>query len=67
MDCCGPSKQKETDKEIKKEQTGTGQNPVEKEHKHGGGCCGGGGTRDMLLHIVLMVIVFLAISYFTRS
>jgi len=67
MDCCGSSKPKETDKEIKKEQTGNEQNPVEKEHNHGSGCCGGGGTKDMLLHIVLMVVVVLIISYFTRG
>lgn len=66
MDCCGSSKPKETDKEIKKEPTGTEQNPVEKEHKQGGGCCGGG-TKDMLLHIVLMVVVVLVVSYFTRG
>lgn len=64
MDCCGSGKPEETGKEIRNEQTGTGQNPVEKEQKHG--CCGGGGTRDMLIHIVLMIIVFFAISYFTR-
>lgn len=64
MDCCKP---KETDKELKKEQTSTGQNPVEKEHKQGGGCCGGGGTKDMLLHFALMIVVVLVVSYFTRS
>ncbi|CAG0965414.1 MAG: hypothetical protein OIN86_00690 [Candidatus Methanoperedens sp.] len=64
MDCCKP---KETDKEIKKEQTGTEQDPAENEHKQGGGCCGGGGTKDMLLHIVLMVVVVLVVSYFTRG
>ncbi len=66
MDCCGSNKPKETDKEIKKEQTGTELNPVEKEDKHGGGCCGGG-TKDMLMHIVLMVVVVLVVSYFTRG
>ncbi|MFA4957515.1 MAG: hypothetical protein WC556_11155 [Candidatus Methanoperedens sp.] len=66
MDCCGSSKPKETDKEIKKEQTGNEQNPVEKEQKHGGGCCGGG-TKDMLLHIVLMVVIVLVVSYFTKG
>lgn len=65
MDCCGSSKPNETDKDTKQEQTGTVKNPAEKEQKHSAGC--GGGTKDMLLHIVLMVIVFLAISYFTRA
>ncbi len=62
MDCCG--KTKETDKEIIKEQTGTQKNPVVNEHNHG--CCGGG-TKDMLMHLVLMVIAFLLLSYFLRS
>lgn len=66
MDCCGSSKPKETDKDTEQEQTGTIKNPAEKDQIHSAGCCGGG-TKDMLLHIVLMVIVFLAISYFTRA
>ncbi|NJD53495.1 MAG: hypothetical protein FIB07_11585 [Candidatus Methanoperedens sp.] len=66
MDCCGPSKPKETDKEIKQEQTGTEKNSVVKEQQHSGGCCGGG-MKDMLVHIVLMVIIVVAISYFTRG
>jgi len=53
------------DKDIIKEQTGTEKNPVENEHNHGGGCCGGG-TKDMLLHLVLMIIAFLIISYFLK-
>lgn len=64
MDCCGSSKTKETDKELKKE-PGAEKNPVENEHNHGGGCCGGG-TKDMLLHFVLMIVVFLIISYFLK-
>ncbi|CAG0959149.1 hypothetical protein METP2_00681 [Methanosarcinales archaeon] len=66
MDCCRSSKPNETDKDTKQEQTGTVKNPAEKEQKNSAGCCGGG-TKDMLLHIVLMVIVVLAISYFTRG
>lgn len=62
MDCCG--KTEETNKDIIKEQTGTEKNPVEKEHNHG--CCGGG-TRDMLLHFLIMMVVFLIISYVLRS
>lgn len=50
----------------KQEQTGIVKNPAEKEQKHSGGCCGGG-TKDMLMHIVLMVIIVLAIKYFTRG
>lgn len=67
MDCCGSSKPKDTDNEIKTGQTGIEKNPIEKEHNHGGGCCGGGGMKDMALHIVLMIIVVLVISYFTRG
>lgn len=63
MDCCG--KTKVTDKDIVKEQTGTEKNPVENEHNHGGGCCGGG-TKDILLHLVLMIVAFLIISYFLK-
>lgn len=66
MDCCGSSKPKETDIETTLEQTGTEKNPVEKDPKHRSGCCGGG-MKDMLVHIALMVIVVLAISYFTRG
>ena len=65
MDCCGSNKTKGTDKDIKQEQTGTEKNLVQKENIPGAGCCGGG-TRGMLLHIVLMIIVFLIISYFLR-
>lgn len=65
MDCCGSSTTKETDKSIKKEQTGIEKKPVENEHNHGGGCCGGG-IKDMLLHLVLMIIAFLIISYFLK-
>ncbi|CAG1004745.1 MAG: hypothetical protein OIN86_00375 [Candidatus Methanoperedens sp.] len=57
MDCCG--KTKGMDKDIIKEQTGTEKNPVENEHNHGGG----GGIKDMLLHLVLMIVAFLIISY----
>jgi len=62
MDCCGSSKTKETDKGIKKEQTGSEKNPVGNDHNHGAGCCGGG-TKGMLLHIVLMMIAIFIISY----
>jgi len=66
MDCCGSSKTKETDKELKKEQTSTEKNPVGKEHNHGGGCCGSS-TKDMLIHFVLMIVAFLLISYFLKK
>lgn len=65
MDCCGSSKTKESDEDIKREQTGTEKNPAKNEHNHGGGCCGGG-TRDMLLHFIQMIIAFLIISYFLK-
>ncbi len=63
MDCCG--KTKETDKDIIKEQAGIGKNPVENEHNHRSGCCGGG-TKDLLLHLVLMIVAFLIISYLLK-
>ncbi len=63
MDCCGSSKPKETNKDIKQEQTDTEKNPVEKKQTHGGGCCGGGGS-GMWLHIMIMLIVFAALWYF---
>jgi len=64
MDCCG--KTKGTDKDIIKEKTGNEKNPVENGHNHEGVCCGGG-TKDMLLHLVIMIVAFLIISYFLRS
>ncbi|VVB95828.1 Uncharacterised protein [uncultured archaeon] len=63
MDCCGSSKPKENDKDAKIDQKSNENNPVQKEH--GGGCCGGTG-KGMWLHLILMIIVFLAISYITR-
>ncbi|MFZ3058120.1 MAG: hypothetical protein WA102_00150 [Candidatus Methanoperedens sp.] len=63
MDCCGPSKPKDTDKDIKEDQTGIKKNPV--EQAHGGGCCGGGGS-GMWLHLVIMIIVVVVISYLTK-
>ncbi|MDD5615675.1 MAG: hypothetical protein PHH85_05685 [Candidatus Methanoperedens sp.] len=67
MDCCGSSKPKENDKEAK---TGklSGENNPQKEQAHaGGGCCGGGGANGMWLHLVLMIILVIAISYFTKG
>jgi hypothetical protein len=63
MDCC--VKTKGTDKDIIKEQKGTEKNPVENEHNHGGGCCCSG-TKDMVLHLLLMIVAFLIISYFLK-
>ena len=63
MDCCGSSKPKETDKDIKPDQAGNEKTPVEKEQTHGGGCCGGSGS-GMWLHLIIMLIVFAAIWYF---
>ncbi len=65
MDCCGSSKPKEKDDDIKGDQTGIKKNPVEKEQAHGGGCCGGGGS-GMWLHLLIMIIVVVVISYFTK-
>jgi len=78
MDCCGSSKpkkdkdvkenptEKETSKDVKAGHMGHENSPAEKEQVRGGGCCGGGGTKDMVLHFVLMIIVFLIISYFLK-
>ena len=63
MDCCG--KPKETEKDIKADQTGNEKNSVEKEQAHGGGCCGGGAA-GMWLHLIIMLIAFAAIWYFTK-
>lgn len=63
MDCCGTGK-KETGKDMKADQAGNEKNPVEKEQNHGGGCCGG--TGGMWLHLIIMIIVVLAISYFSK-
>ena len=72
MDCCGSTKPKDTEKDIKSDhegvnhnmkarQPGNENNPV-KEQNHGGGCCGGGGS-GMWLHLIIMLIVFVAIWY----
>ncbi len=63
MDCCGSSKPKEIDKDAKIDQKASENNPVQKEQVHG--CCGGGGM-GMWLHLVLMILAILVISYFTR-
>jgi len=70
MDCCGSNKSKEKDEDIKEDkqeaQTSIEKNPTEKSQATGGGCCGGG-TKDMVLHLVIMIVVFLIVSYFLRS
>lgn len=65
MDCCGQSKPKETDEGTKAEQKG-GNNPSMSEKAHSGGCCGSSGS-GMWLHLILMIIVVLIISYITKS
>ena len=68
MDCCGSSKPKENDKETKIEKLSGENNPAQKEHEHaGGGCCGGGGAKGMWLHLVIMIIAVIAISYFSKG
>ncbi len=66
MDCCGPSKPKEKNENIKEDKTDNGKNPVEKEQAHGGGCCGGSSS-GMWLHLILMIIVILVMSYITKG
>lgn len=65
MDCCGSSKPKEPDKDMKAERTDIEKNPVEKEQAHGGGCYGGGS--GMWLHLVIMLAVFIVIWYFSKG
>ncbi len=66
MDCCGSSKPKENDKEAKTDKLNSENDPAPKEHTHaGGGCCGGG--NGMWLHLVIMIIAIIAISYFTKG
>ena len=68
MDCCGSSKPKENDKGAKSDKLNSENNPVQKEHDHaGGGCCGGGGAKGMWLHLVIMIIAVIAISYFSKG
>jgi hypothetical protein len=84
MDCCGSSKSKEKDEDVKGShvdnentrtektngkdvKTGTSgheNSPSGKEQAHGGGCCGGGS--GMWLHLIIMLIVFGAIWFFTK-
>ncbi len=69
MDCCGSSKPKEKDKDVNakdvnSDQLGRENNPTEKEQTHGGGCCGGGGLGTWL-HLIIMVVMFIAIWYFS--
>ncbi len=65
MDCCGSSKPEEKNENIKEDQTGNGKNLIEEEQSHVGGCCGGSST-GMWLHLILMIIVVLVISYITK-
>lgn len=65
MDCCGSSKPKEADKDLKAGNVDSENNPTEKEQTHGGGCCGGGGS-GMWLHLIIMFIVFIALWYFSK-
>ncbi len=65
MDCCGSSKPEEKNENIKEDQTANGKNPIGKEQAHGGGCCGDSST-GMWLHLILMIIVVLIISYITK-
>lgn len=66
MDCCGSSNPKGKDKETKADNLSGENNPAQKEHTHtGGGCCGGGST-GMWLHLIIMLIVFAAIWFFTK-
>lgn len=76
MDCCGSTKPrntvkngkldpKEVENDIKTRQPSNENNPPAKEQTTGGGCCGGGGW-GMWLHLIIMIITVLVISYFTR-
>jgi len=58
MDCCTPKKdtgknEPENAKQMEKQNT-------EKSH---GGCCGGG---NMKLHLLLMIVLFALVWYFTK-
>ena len=66
MDCCGSSKPKENDKEAKTDKL-SGENNPQKEHAHAGGGCCGGGAKGMWLHLVIMIIAVIAISYFSKG
>jgi len=57
--------EKETVSDVKAGHMGHGNSPTEKEQPHGGGCCGGGGS-GMWLHLIIMLIAFAAIWYFTK-
>ncbi len=68
MDCCGPGKPKETEKDVRAGQL-SNENNQPKEHTHdahGGGCCGGGGA-GMWLHLIVMLVLFIAIWYFSKG
>ncbi len=67
MDCCGSSKPKENDKETKTDKLSSENSPAQKEHAHAGGGCCGGGANGMWLHLVLMIIVVIAISYYSKG
>ncbi len=68
MDCCGSSKPKDNDKGAKTGKLSSENDPTQKEHNHaGGGCCGGGGANGMWLHLIIMIIVVIAIKYFTKG
>jgi len=61
MDCCAPEKDPgKNEPEIEYSKQMQKQN---KETSHGG-CCGGG---NMKLHLLLMLVVFTLVWYFTRG
>ncbi len=74
MDCCGSSKPKDTEKDVKSDpkdvekdiKAGNENNPPVKEQTHGGGCCGGSGA-GMWLHLIVMLLMFIAIWYFSKG
>ncbi len=74
MDCCGSTKPKDTEQDIKSKPeekkdmarlAGYEDHSSAKEQNQGGGCCGGSGS-GMRLHLIIMFIIFVAFWYFGR-
>lgn len=71
MDCCGQSKPKEADKNIKTGNAGEevevkASNTGRENNQAGHGCCGGSGS-GMWLHLIIMLIVIVAFWFFGKK
>lgn len=67
MDCCGSGKPEEKDKDEKTGKLNGENNSSHKEHTHAGGGCCSGSSKDMWVHLIIMLIAMAAILYYTKG